>query len=473
MSGRFRPLFWKRGGRNVTTSAIQLPSLDSSPISAPAPAYPTKGFVLLLLVTAALFVRPGEIIPAVEGWSIYEALILATLVLALPRVARLLTPASLSYNPINLFVLMLLPVMMAAPLLGGRVDEAINNAYEFSKALVYYLLVVAILDSSWRIRIFWQWLLACTIGLAVLPLLHYHGIIDVPALRIVQDTVYDHHGDPVVLRRLAGAGLFADPNDLSHILNIGIVLCLFGMVITRSRLLRLAGAAVLVLFAYVIFLTHSRGGFIALMATVLTLFYVHYGWRRTVMLGVLAMPLLLLLFAGRQTELTTSSGTGQARIQLWSDALVTFRANPVFGIGRDNFAMLNRLVVHNSFLHSFVEMGVIGGTLFAGAFYLAVRGLHRLASHPGRITDQHLRRFGPYLLTAVIAYAVGMMFLSRSYVVPTYLMLGLAAACLRIVPTSPPLPPIRLSNRLLKKAGLMGVLFILAMYIFVRLTIRW
>jgi O-antigen ligase len=394
-------------------------------------------------------------------------------VVALPSVKRILSPLSLRHNPITAFVLLLLPVMMIAPLLRGRVDEAVHSAYEFSKALVFYLLIVAVLDSPLRITRFCKWLLAFIIGLAVLPLLHYHGIADVPALRIVDEFARDGTGGMVVLRRLAGAGLFADPNDLSHILNVGIVLCLFGMAITRSRLMRIAGVGVLLVFAYVIFLTQSRGGFIALLATVLSLFCMLYGWRRTVLLGLLAMPLMFAVFAGRQTEISTGSGTGQARIQLWSDALVVFRDSPVFGIGRDNFARSNMLVVHNSFLHSYVELGMVGGTLFLGAYWLALGGLHRLGRDRVHIADDHMRQLRPFLVAALIAYAAGMMFLSRSYVVPTYLMLGLAAAYLRVVPTSPPLPPIRMSVSLLGRAALIGVLFVVAIHAFVRLTLRW
>ena len=67
------------------------------------------------------------------------------------------------------------------------------------------------------------------------------------------------------------------------------------------------------------------------------------------------------------TSISADEGTGQARIQLWSDGLMFFQQSPLFGIGMENYRQFSRHVAHNSFIHCFAELGLLGGTLFLGA----------------------------------------------------------------------------------------------------------
>ena len=45
------------------------------------------------------------------------------------------------------------------------------------------------------------------------------------------------------------------------------------------------------------------------------------------------LPMLLLVFGGRQTEISTSTGTAQTRVELWREWLTTWRENMLFGKG--------------------------------------------------------------------------------------------------------------------------------------------
>src|SRR5260370_10175657 len=145
---------------------------------------------------------------------------------------------------------------------------------------------------------------------------------------------------------------------------------------------RLACLPPLLLFGYGLVLTRSRGGFLALVAGLFTLFQARFGWRRTLLLASAGLPLLFVLFAGRQTTLSTVEGTGQDRIQLWSEGLGLFREAPLFGIGQGEYADRVGLVAHNSFVHCFAELGFAGGALFLGAFGSALVMLGRLQPAP-------------------------------------------------------------------------------------------
>jgi hypothetical protein len=100
----------------------------------------------------------------------------------------------------------------------------------------------------------------------------------------------------------------------------------------------------------------------------------------------------------------------------------------VFGIGVGEYEEHVGMVAHNSYVHAFVEMGLLGGTLFAGAVSLAVYGVWRCERDAGPAGDPALLRLRPYLLAALAGYAAAMLSLSRCYIVPTMLMLALATA---------------------------------------------
>jgi O-antigen ligase len=192
-----------------------------------------------------------------------------------------------------------------------------------------------------------------------------------------------------------------------------------------------------------------------------------------VLAGLLVIPVLLVVFAGRMTSISASDGTGQSRIQLWSESLGYFQQSPLFGIGMDNYQSYSSHVAHNSFIHSYTELGLFGGTLFVSAFYLALHGLYHVKAKQEPDLDPELRRLHPYLFALVFAYAVGISFLSRTYVVPTFLILGVATVYLRLHSreTRIELPDWR--RLILPRLAGVSFTFLFMSYTFVRLLVNW
>jgi O-antigen ligase len=245
----------------------------------------------------------------------------------------------------------------------------------------------------------------------------------------------------------------------------------------KLGILRHLWLAPLGLFYYAFTQTHSKGGFLALLAALGTLFQARFGWRRALPLAALALPAIFMLQAGRQTNISTGEDTAQDRIQLWAKGFALLRGSPVFGVGSNRFAEEGGQVAHNSFIQGYAELGLFGGTLFLAAFALAITTLYGLHSHAGTIADPGMRRLRPYLAAILAAYAVGLLSVSRNYVVPTYMVLGLSAAYLRIVAAgSPRLVPdpipwldARLSIRLI----LLSLVFIGLANLFVKAFVRY
>jgi O-antigen ligase len=438
------------------------------------------GFFLFLLVTAALFVRPGEISAEWYGWPIYQYLILACFAVSIPSVFNQLLARRLSDQPITVCVVCLLPLVVLSHLGQAKAEDAAAHGFAYFKVLVYYLLLVSLVTTPARLQIFLYWLIGCCTVLTLVTVLQFHGAIELPTVKArVQDMDVDQAtNEEVEFDRMQGSGIFQDPNDLCLMLAACVPLCLFSLTDRRFGPLSAVWLGPLALFLYAISLTHSRGGLLALLAGLAAILHKRLGGRKALLAGLVLLPLVLVFFAGRQTNFSTGSGTSQSRIQLWREWLDEFRTAPHVGVGafvaKEDEAETKtyqegiKHVAHNAYLQSFADMGVLGGFFFVGVFYFAVWSVGRLGTRNTVIVDPQLRRAQPFVLGTIVAYAVGMIALSLCYVVPTYLMLGLAHAYGQMTAVWPPPPPARFGGRVALRLALISVAFLALTYVAVR-----
>ena len=430
------------------------------------------GFALFVLVNAALFVRPGEIVPALLGWEIYQACIIACLLFSFPTVLEQFWPSSLERQPITVCVLGLLLAVPLSQLAHLRFGQAVQDGWEFFKIVLYFLLLVGLVRTPARLRTFLRCFIWFAAVVAALAVLQYHGFIKLPNLNPIKDNFRNAAtGQETYVLRLQGSGAFQDPNDLCILLVVCVVLCMYWLTDARSGLFRFLMLGPFVLFLYALSRTQSRGGLVALLAGLGVFLWMRFGWLRAVLLGLFVAPLLFVVFAGRQTSLSTAEGTGQERIQIWSDGMMAFRQSPLFGIGVNEHDKEVGRVAHNSYLHAYTELGIFGGFWFTGAFALALGSLYRLSAGDRRIHDPELRRLYPYLFGMIAGYAVGMLSLTLCYIVATYTILGLAIVFRRLAVVSPPLPPPRCDAALAMRLGLLNVAVLIGFNLFIRVFV--
>jgi len=280
---------------------------------------------------------------------------------------------------------------------------------------------------------------------------------------------FDAHGIKV---RLMGTGIFRDPNDMCVLLAFTMPLCLYWLLTdTRAGWLRFTWLLPLAIVGTALICTQSRGGFLAMLVGIVVLLRSRFGWFRTLLLGVLVLPLLFLLVGQRQANISTGEDTGQSRIQLWSDGLYMLRHTPLFGIGKDRYALEAGQVAHNSYVHAFAELGPLGGVLFLGAFYLALRALWQLGSPRRELLEPDLAKMQPFVTGAVASYMAGMMSLSLSYVTPTFTVLALAASFERLAVLRSGLTPTRTDHWLLLRLVGINLCFLAFIYVFIRIAL--
>ena len=388
------------------------------------------GFVTFLLLTAVVFIRPAEIVPALLGLPLYELLITGSLLLSLPGILGRLRLESLRQQPGVACVVGLLPAVALSHLSHGDFWSARFGALNFFKVLAYYLLLITVVSSPRRLRIYLQTVAILILISAVLALARYYGVIELPGMGALTDHrgVDADTGEVITVLRLQASGVFSDPNDFSLILGAAIFITVHLAMASRRWLVKLACIVPIGTYGFALALTHSRGGFLALMAGAASFIIGRWGTRRAIPVAIIVLPVMLALFAGRQTDidLGDEEDTAHGRIELWREGVALFKSAPVFGIGQGLFADEAGLVAHNSYIHCYAEMGVVGGTLFVGAMFIPMFVLWRKSVFDAPRVDPELRALRPALAAILTAYAVGLFSLSRNYSVTTYVILGMA-----------------------------------------------
>jgi O-antigen ligase len=434
------------------------------------------GFFLFLVVTAVMFIRPAEIVPALDALPIYEVCIIGALLFSASAVLRQLSAESLARAPITCCVIGFLVAVFLSNAAHFDLFTARKTSLNFSKVVLYYLLLVGLVRSVGRFRTLLVVVLFLTLVVTVLALLRYHDIVDVLKLEAHVDNrgELDEFGERTSFLRLMAAGIFSDPNDFSLVLVNGILICSKFVLDQKRWLMRFTMALPIVLLMYAVVRTYSRGGFLALLAGIATLFVSRYGFKKAIPIVLVVLPVVAIAVGGRQLQIDFSDedDTAAGRVEIWSEGLHEFKSTPLFGIGASQMFDVIGIVAHNSFVHSFVETGLLGGTFFIGMFFLPVTCLWRLRD-PAAQARLHpaLREWRPYVLAVMVAFSIGLCSLSRCYVVSTYLVIGMAAAFVGLLAEHDPAAVPRMSVPLAQRVTGVSIAVLVASYVFTKIVL--
>jgi hypothetical protein len=431
-------------------------------------------FTLFLILNGVLFLRPEELIPSIAGLQIYYWVICTNLIVTAPAVLRQLEGKELAKNPVTVCVLGVLVMIFLSHATKFDLWSARMGAFEFLKVVLYFLLLMSVVTTKKRLFWFLGAVVVLTLVLNTIAMLQYHGLIEIETLTTLMENDYDEEtGERRLVPRMRATGIFGDPNDLSMIIVACEVICVAGLLAPRLGTARFALVAPIGYLVYALTLTQSRGGLLALLAGCGTIFYCRYGWQKSLLVSVLAIPAILAI-GGRQTDIAgaMTGGTGAHRSELWSEGMLMIKSNPLFGVGYRMYSEEAGLVAHNSFVHSTAELGLIGGALYLGIFAISTIALWQLHQNRGEIQDASLRHCLPFVLALVVAYGVSMISLSRCYVVPTYLIAGVAAAYLRFLPQAGRFRLPKFDSLLVKRLAAAEVAMIVVTYLYIKVSVR-
>lgn len=222
--------------------------------------------------------------------------------------------------------------------------------------------------------------------------------------------------------RVRYRGIMEDPNELAMALGLALPFAFALFQSRRSAPRALVAAAALILFGLCTILTQSRSGQLAFLAVLGTYLLRRLGWVGVAAAALLGAPVLLL--GGRDDAGADESS--MERLGCWSAALDMFKSHPILGVGKTQFAENHYLTAHNSFMLALGETGLPGLFLFSTVVYLAFKAT-LLSARDSVTRDAPARVWGNAMFASLAAAVVSAFFLSQTDRVMVWVPLGMAA----------------------------------------------
>ncbi|MEQ1729508.1 MAG: O-antigen ligase family protein [Vicinamibacterales bacterium] len=423
-------------------------------------------FVTIVLVLIVVYVRPGEVVPALEDYPL--AVITLGLAACAALVSFILRPFVFWRQPLDRYVLGFFAAAVLSNLSWGWAGGAYLALVAMTPVVLTYFLLRAALQTPAHLRWTGYVLVALTLFQAVNGIRQYRSGVGLGGVAALQ---YGSQGDDYEeVRRIRGTGIFNDPNDLAMALVAAVPFLIGPIIRKRSRLpVRLAFASGAVAEVLAIFYTSSRGGMLGLGAMVVS-FALRLGRAAGVTVAAVALVVLVALAPSRMVELDSSEDSAQGRIQAWSAGLEMLKSRPVLGVGYGRYTEFNHHVAHNSFVHVAGELGMVGAFFFTGMMYWLLRGIRTAPAGvtPGLAGDFEIWRDD--LRIGSLGLFVCALFLSRQYNMVLFIWLALSASSRHVANAESSAEARELRAGVVWALTLLGVVVV---YVLVRLLAVW
>jgi len=255
-------------------------------------------------------------------------------------------------------------------------------------------------------------------------------------------------------------GFIGDENDFAMTINMIVPFAFFLAQTERQRTKKLLYFGVAGLFVLANVFSFSRGGFVGLCVVGL------YCWLRSpkklrsfAVMVALGLVVSLAAREGYRERIDSiwvegaSAGTGEDRVYMWKVAWKMFLANPVIGVGQDNFPVrfedyeaADRLygvtrawrAAHSLYFTLLTELGLVGAFLFLRTLYFIRKDLVAIRQSTPRLNDAPSTSFTilPYanaMEASLWGFLVSSIFISTLYYPNFWVTMGLVVALRRIV----------------------------------------
>jgi O-antigen ligase len=331
------------------------------------------GFALTLLYVVVTIISPEQF---GKEWAAYHAVTYLAAITALASLPSMEASANWKTSVQTYLLLGLIVAIALSQIAHGWLGGVVESLRLFLPSAAVFFFIVVNVTTIRRLKIMALTAVASCLVVCVEALCGYyagyHGDLFILLTNISSPE------DEVVgqLARIRGAGFLSDPNDFAQILLIALPLAFIAWrrerVITNFFVVLLPAALLL----WTTYLTHSRGGLIAMAAVALMVARKKLGTTAsTVLAGVFIFGMLALDFTGGRG---ISASNGADRLEAWANGLEMFKSAPLFGIGFNGFTDLYEITAHNSFVLCLAELGLLGSTLWLAMLVTTTAGLNRI-----------------------------------------------------------------------------------------------
>ena len=362
-----------------------------------------------------LYIRPQDWVAAVYNWPIDY--IVFGFVLLFGLMTKADKVGSVVKMPHFRIMAVWVTIVFLSNLIKGNWDATTENLYRYFRFLIIFFSFALVIDSFRMLKWFLLFMIALTFALALQGIYQYHH-------------GYGWAGQPLGwLGRITWVGLWDGMNVLCLLYVISIPLIwqfLFG---PWGKFWKIVMLAVTPYILYAIYLTNSRGGFMALMIVVFLNFRRRLASFSGVILGVLLFAAFITFKPSRFGDFNDSDDSAAYRIQMWQEAFEMVRYNPVMGIGKGQFInYTNKLIAHNSFLETMGETGMVGLLAWLSLLYISVR---TLVQAKAALTDPQQLSLAEALLISILGYIATMTFVTCEFEL-MYVILALSMVVVRL-----------------------------------------
>jgi O-antigen ligase len=343
------------------------------------------GFALTIVYIVVTILSPEQL---GKEWASYHAMAYLAGVTALASLPSMSTYSYWKTSVQTYLLVAFIAAIALSQLAHGWLGGVIEGWRIFLPSAAVFFFIVVNVTTIRRLRIVTLAAVASCSVVAIQALCGYYAGYR-GEMFIFHNNIYSPQDEVIgELIRVRGAGFLSDPNDLAQILLIALPLAFIAW--RRGRVLAnfFVVLVPVTLLLWATYLTHSRGGLIALAAVALMAARKKLGTTASMVLaGVFIFGLLALDFTGGRG---ISAADGADRLEAWANGLEMFKSAPIFGIGFNGFTDLYEITAHNSFVLCLAELGILGSTLWMALLVTTTTNLNRIL-RPQEKT--HAKRF--------------------------------------------------------------------------------
>jgi putative inorganic carbon (hco3(-)) transporter len=357
-------------------------------------------FFGLLMFIFLQIIRPQDFIPGLQGTRL-ALYLMVTLLIGL-----LFSPIEkkLFRSPHDKFAGLFFVAIVLSTLSLFWLSYMVDTAIETMKIALMYFFIVMVLDSEDKLRKT-VWTMIILMGVvALMGVLQYYG--------------HDITGAGMIFSadkgiwQIKGIGNFDNANDLAYSVVLVVPFSLGFLFHTKAFLGRLFALTLLIISIYCIYLTKSRGGQVALAASLASWVYF---WiknpkrkRQVIVFAITCVIAVAVMQATGYREDESAMG----RVEAWATGWQLLKGNPIIGLGKGQFLEHHKIDTHSSYVRAGTELGLIGLYAFMGMIYAV--GLTILNLQKPTV-DEKWRPYSAGFGAFFVSYVAASVFSTRTY----------------------------------------------------------
>ncbi len=366
-------------------------------------------FLGLIVFLFLIVIRPQDFVPGIQGKPVVFIVMLSLLI------AWVLSPLekrifrSLQDKFVGLFFFSIIISTLSVNWITYSIDITVEV---LKLALIYCSLVSIINDKGKFLAATWVMIFFMS-AVALMGVLQYHGH-DITRAGMAWAS------DKQVWQ-IKGVGNYDNPNDLAYsvMLIVPFALSLFMRSNVFTKVLAVTFFAIAI---YCIYLTKSRGGYLAAGCSALIWFYLWVDHRVVKRVSLIVVVSAALISFVIQTKDYRGDASSMGRVEAWATGMSLVQTHPLTGVGKDRFIEYHERDSHSSYVRAGSELGLLGLYAYLGIIYMTVRSLKLISN------NKEMKVYYTGFASYIGAYLVASMFSSRSYDIIFLVIVGFISA---------------------------------------------